>query len=97
MGLDISALTPSGIVFGIGGSQQEYSEDAELSFLHGTRVVTYRMRIDIAPPLDHNRWLPSLLGMDVIRHWRMVCDVRNDVLAFEVHDADMVREFGTTP
>ena len=57
----------------------------------------YRTEIDIAPPLDHNRWLPSLLGMDVIRHWRMVCDVHNDTLEFDVHNADDVRELGATP
>ena len=95
MGLDLSALSLSGLVFGI-SSQEEYSETADLSFLHGTQVVTYRLRIDTAPPLDHNRWLPSLLGMDVIRRWRMVCDVHDDELSFDVHHADDVRELGTT-
>ena len=97
MGIDFSALTRSGVVFGIGGSQEEYSEAAELSFVHGLQVVTYRLPIDIAPPLDHNRWLPSLLGMDVIRRWRMVCDARGGELVLDVHDADSVHELGTTP
>ncbi len=95
MGVDTSVLTRSGYVLGIGGSQEEYSEIAEISFLHKLQVVTYRLPIDIAPVLDHNRGLPSLLGMDVIRYWRMVCDVQNGELSFEVHHADDVRGMDT--
>ena len=97
MGVDFSALTRGGPVFGGGGSQEEYSETAELSFVHGLQVVTYRLPIDIAPVLAHNQWLPSLLGMDIIRHWRMVCDVQGGELEFDVHEADTVQELGTTP
>lgn len=97
MGLDFGLLNEGTGALGIGGRQRDFAEEAVISFEHGLQVVTYLQQIDIAPPLDHNRWLPSLLGMDVIRHWRMVCDVRNDVLAFDVHEADMTREVGTTP
>lgn len=97
LGLDFSMLQQGGIALGIGGSQAEYSENAEVSFLHNAQIVTYRITISIAPPLDHNRWLPSLLGMDIIRHWRMVCDVQNEELAFEVHDAHDMSPLGTTP
>ena len=97
MGLDFADLSSGEFVVGIGGSVREFTEEAEVSFSHGLQILTYVLPIDIAPPLDHNRWLPSLLGMDVIRHWRMVCDVHNDTLAFDVHHADEMREVGTTP
>ena len=97
MGLDFAGLSRGGLVVGIGGSVREFTEEAEVSFPHGLQVVTYRLPIDIAPPLDHNRWLPSLLGMDVLRRWRMVCDARGGELAFDVHDADSVYGLGTTP
>lgn len=97
MGMDFSLLRQAGIALGIGGGQREFVEEAELVFFHGTQIVTYRRQIDIAPISDHNRVFPSLLGMDVIRHWRMVCDVHDDELSFDVHHADDIRELGTTP
>ena len=91
MGVDFSLLAAGRTAFGVGGSQREYTEPAELSFPHAAQIVTYRIPIDIAPALAHNRWFPSLLGMDVIRHWRMVCDATAGDLSFDVRRADTVR------
>ena len=95
MRVDFNRLTQQGFVAGIGGNQPAFSEEAELSFFHDQGLVTYILEIDIAPVTEHNAWLPSLLGMDVIRHWRMVCDVQNGELSFEVHHADDVRGMDT--
>lgn len=95
MALDFDDLTEGEVVFGIGGSQTEFTEQAEVSFYHGATVVTYYQDIDIAPVTKYNQGLPSLLGMDIIQHWRMVCDVQNEELSFEVHHADDVRGMDT--
>lgn len=95
--LDFGRLIQGGIATGIGGSVREYAEDAEISFLHGSQVITYLTQIDIAPVAEHNSWLPSLLGMEIIRQWRMICDFHNSTLEFDVHHADLVRESGLTP
>lgn len=95
MRLDFRLLRQAGVVFGIGGRHREFAEEAEISFLHGAQMVTYRKQIDIAPVSDHNRWFPSLLGMDIIQHWRMICDVHNGELEFQAHQADNIREMNT--
>lgn len=97
MGLDFDMLRESGVAVGIGGTQIEYNEEAEISFFHGVNLVTYLKEIDISPVTGYNTRLPSLLGMDVIRHWRMTCDVRNGEVEFDIHEADTVQELGTTP
>ena len=94
--LDFRLLRQAGIVFGIGGNEPQFTEEAGISFIHGSQVVTYHSAIDIAPVLPHNRILPSLLGMDIIQHWRMVCDVHNGELEFQVHEADAIREMNTS-
>ena len=95
MGLDFSWLVEGRVVTGIGGDQAEYTEPAEISFFHGAQVVTYNMPFDVAPVTQYNMGLPSLLGMDVLQHWRMVCDVHSGELEFTVHQADAIREMNT--
>ena len=95
MDVDFGRMTQAGLVMGVGGNEPQFTEDAEISFIHGAQIVTYNMPIDIAPVLPHNRILPSLLGMDIIQHWRMVCDVQASELEFHVQQADDVREMNT--
>ena len=95
LGIDYAALSLGNPMSGVGGRETSYTESAVLSFLHGAQIVTYRIPIDIAPALAHNDWFPSLLGMDVIRHLRMLCDATAGELSFDVHRADTVHGLDT--
>ena len=48
----------------------------------------YRLFIDIARPTQYNDSVPSLLGQDILRNWRVVHDRLANDLTFEVYLAD---------
>ena len=75
---------------GIGGTASYFPESAELVFLDETasQYQGYRIVINVAKPGDVSDRIPSLLGRDVIRQWRMDYDPTNIRLAFTVRDAD---------
>ena len=91
MKLDFSNLALGGDALGIGGTQQQHTESAGVTFIHFNDEITYSMDVDIAPVRDYNKGFPSLLGMDILRRWRMVCDPQYGRLEFDVHSADSVR------
>jgi hypothetical protein len=69
--------------YGVGGGNRFFVESAQLVF--DDAELGYEVRtIDlwIAEPNDGNRSLPSLLGLDVLRHWRMNFTPRNNLLQF---------------
>lgn len=73
---------------GIGGRSSYFREPAILSFSDGAMVRIYEVGLLIAEPNDTNEGLPSLLGRNVINHWRMVYDPSEDRLEFTVRHAD---------
>ena len=73
---------------GIGGSQSYFTADAALLFRDETQNRLYFLRLAIAQPTQHNLRLPSLLGQDILRHWRTVHDPTERVLEFTVRRSD---------
>lgn len=73
---------------GIGGAQTYYLADSILTFDEGVRLRNYRLSLRIALPGQHNRLLPSLLGRDLLQHWRMVYDPTGQRLEFTVRRSD---------
>ena len=73
---------------GIGGRSSYFREPAILAFSDGELVRMYEVGLLIAEPNDTNESLPSLLGRNVINHWRMVYDPSEDRLEFSVRHAD---------
>ena len=51
-------------------------------------LQVYSLLIDIAKPTQYNDIVPSLLGQDILRNWRVVLDRLADDLTFEVYLAD---------
>ena len=77
---------------GIGGASANFVETAYLMFHEpGVGYHFYVLQLDICVPNDDNRWLPSLLGRDVLDHWTMTYSPKNARLGFEVHEADLTR------
>ena len=73
----------------IGGSVRTCIEPAVIAFSEaGVAVHAYHVRIGIPEPTQDTMGLPSLLGRDVLDHWRMVYEPSNRLLAFEVLSAD---------
>jgi len=73
---------------GIGGSQAYFTADAALLFRDEIQDRLYFLRVAIARPSQHNLQLPSLLGQDILRHWRTIHDPTERALEFTVRRSD---------
>ena len=75
---------------GIGGRATYFPERAVLVFTDYAerQRYGYRISVNIAKPGDMENRLPSLLGRDVIRRWRMDYDPIDNRLEFTARDAD---------
>ena len=82
---------------GIGGVEYPYEELAYISFDDNQSVCSYRIDVSIPESANHNMFFPSLLGQDVIKHWRMVHDKPRDRLTFTVQKADLSVPRGSVP
>ena len=77
---------------GIGGQSAYFVERAVLSFrgADGRPIYEYDVDLYIGRPEDVSNWLPSLLGQDVLKRWRMVHDPASDELEIQPRDADYI-------
>lgn len=75
---------------GIGGISEYYKEPALVTFrdIEESSLQVYSLLVDIARPTQYNDGVPSLLGQDILRSWRVVHDRLANDLTFEVHLAD---------
>jgi hypothetical protein len=73
---------------GIGGSGVHYIEDAEYAFRHDDGTVQV-IQAEIAimqptlPPQLSNLWTPSLLGRDLLQHFRVIADWPSQTILLE--------------
>ena len=74
---------------GVGGPATYYSEQAIIVFEDSSGAHVYFQPIGIAEPTDYNLSIPSLLGQDILRHWRIIHDRPANQLSFEVKRADL--------
>ena len=92
MELEYSELSVGTVPYdGFGGTQFPSQELAIMMFVDGRLLRYYEIPISIPRPEDHNRGLPSVLGQDILKHWRMVHDKPADKLTFTVRFADLTR------
>ena len=68
---------------GVGGSAAYSRERAVLIFSDDGRAVPREASVWVAMPTSHNEELDSLLGIDIIRDWRMVYDGPNRRIELE--------------
>ena len=89
-GLAYEMLGVTSETTGIGGTVEYYREPALLTFrdIEESSFQVYRLFIDIARPTEHNENIPSLLGQDILRNWRVIHDRLANDLTFEVQVAD---------
>ena len=90
MGVPFDLLGSSVTSRGIGGRATYFPEPAILTFTDyaARQRYGYRISVNIAKPGDMGNRLPSLLGRDVIRRWRIDYDPMDNRLEFTVRDAD---------
>ena len=76
---------------GVGGTTPTFLEPATLTFKDVTRrrLYHYAITIDILPPNPDLDGVKSLLGSDVLKHWRMDWDTSKDKANFSVRWADV--------
>ena len=88
LGVDVATLPPAAIpLSGVGGTLRSYDANCILSFEDGRSMHFYRVTASVPDPWQ-SRPLPSILGRDVLRRWRMVYDEPRSVLSFTVRSAD---------
>lgn len=89
LGIDYGALTgiPSETV-GIGGTAPGISIPANAMFSedNGARRF-YQFLIDVLPETPERREMPSLLGQDILAHWRLTHSPSEGLLQAEVISA----------
>ena len=75
---------------GIGGTSRRYSEPATLAFREsvGSPVHRYRIQATIATPEDADIRIPSVLGQDILRHWRTIHEPALNRIEFYVRTSD---------
>ena len=95
-GIPFDLLRGSSTSRGIGGTASYFPEPAVLVFTDDAagQDYGYRININVAKPDDVSDRIPSLLGRDVIRRWRMDYDSTEGRLEFTVRDADFALDIG---
>ena len=74
---------------GIGGLATYYGEPSYIAFRDSSRTHVYLQTIGIAEPSAYNASIPSLLGQDIIQHWRIVHDRPGNSLTVDVVWSDL--------
>jgi hypothetical protein len=93
MGVDRSLLRNMSSTLGIGGATNMFDEPATIVFSEGLdRVYVYDVTLKIAPLTRGLRDVPSILGRDVINHWRIDYHPTRGRLVVEVQRADRTIE-----
>ena len=90
LGIDFGTLNGDRVCGGIGGSVHCYLEPALLAFSDlGVAVHVYQQDIDIMHHDPEMEDVPSLLGRDILDHWKIVYDPQEKKIAITVRSADM--------
>ncbi len=82
IGIDFRFLRNPTTSEGIGGAAQGFNEAVILSFSDRSYIYSYLLNIEISAPTKHNHRFPSLLGRDVLKHWRFVMDATQGQVTF---------------
>ena len=83
-------------VNGIGGSLGVHIAKSSLLFLASSTLNVYSVEVGI-PHIDQVPPLPSLLGRDILQHWRMTYDPYQGRLSFVVRYADASKTLRRRP
>lgn len=95
LGMTPGSLSGEAVVFGLGGSEACYVEQGYIAFRdEDERLIHYyavdllisRRPASLAGPAPIGS-VPSLIGMDILRDWRLRISQSEDVAEFEVLDS----------
>lgn len=75
-GIDTVALSDPAEMIGVGGATLSYTEDAWVAFENGDNYAAYAVRLSIVRVGSNDPLLPipSLVGRNILRHWRIEYD-----------------------
>jgi hypothetical protein len=76
---------PTSVSTGIGGAAEEFQEGVFLTFVHTDRTpeLIGLRRFGILLPTSATENLPSILGLDVLRYFRLTFEPRSRLLQLE--------------
>lgn len=89
LGVDFSTLQNPGLSYGAGGAFTEFTESGHLLVADGpTMLYGYDVNFALIPPAPDRLGNPSLLGRDVLNHWKITFDHSNGLVQAEVNSSD---------
>jgi len=90
VGLDYSSLQGHIEATGTNGVAGYFEEQALLIFTEsGRNLHAYRIDVLISPPGSEIMDLPSLLGRDILKNWRMMFNPSKNRLVFNIIQSDI--------
>ncbi len=85
LSVDFDALSDTRGSRGIGGTIDLFEVQSHVAFRdHTGTVYSYRIDMLIYPSNGDDQSMPSLLGRDVMDHWRVIYDRTNNELSADV-------------
>ena len=90
--ISFSQLRNLAVNRGIGGQSTYFVEQAILSFRDASDGLIYEYEVElyVGKPEDVSHQIPSLLGQDVLKRWRMIHDPASDKLEIQPRDSDYI-------
>jgi Aspartyl protease len=80
LGVDFNSLQNPVVSTGIGGKASGFEEICVLSFADNRYIYSYLLnKMEISAPTRDNLRFPSLLGRDILNHWRCVFDISRQI------------------
>ena len=88
MGIDYAMFDNEVSTLGIGGASENFVEPAYLAFVGDEALYGYQIELHICKPANDLMNVPSLLGRNIIDHWRVTYDKSASELLAEVISSD---------
>ncbi len=91
LNIDFQKLIYTRESHGVGGVCKEHRAPASLIVSDQKLAYGYRFALSIAEPTEDLEECPSILGMDILRYWKLTCDYSEKQLFIEVKLCDEER------
>lgn len=93
LNVDHSLISERAISHGVGGKSNDYVVEAVVSFTDpGVMAYGWLIKLRVMNPHAAIAQAPSLLGRDIIKHWRLIYEPSAAVLEAEVRYSDGQKE-----
>lgn len=91
IGVDYNTLSSHTESVGMGGISRDFEEQALVGFAEPNQnIYVYNIKIIVASPHPDIMDVPSLLGRDILDHWRIIYNPSKKLLSVRFLSADFI-------